>query len=61
MNKNEIMKRIVEGELLLTNVVRGGHRPFYGDQYESVRTEVGILRCLYYGNNSPFCSQRYRK
>jgi hypothetical protein len=61
MTQNEISKRIVEGELILTNAVMNGHRPFYGDQYETIRTEVGVLRCLYYGENSRFCHPKYKK
>jgi hypothetical protein len=51
MPPEEISKRIVEGEYKLTEAVRNGHKPFYGDEYENIRTEVCKLRCLYYGNN----------
>ena len=61
MNKNEMSKRIVEGEYFLTTVVRTGHRPYYGDKYEQLRTEVEVLRCLYFGNESPYCKPKYRK
>ena len=61
MTLNEISKRIVEGEYFLTEVVRKGHKPYYGDEYEHIRTEVGILRCLYFGNESPYCKPKYRK
>jgi hypothetical protein len=61
MTQNEIMKRIINGEFELTEVVRNGHRPYYGDQYDTIRTEVGVLRCLYYGENSKFCNSRYKK
>jgi hypothetical protein len=61
MTQNEILKRIIKGEFELTEVVRNGHRPYYGDQYEAIRTEVGVLRCLYFGENSKFCNPRYKK
>jgi hypothetical protein len=61
MTQNEIMKRIIQGEFELTQVVRNGHRPYYGDEYETIRTEVGVLRCLYFGENSKFCNPRYKK
>ena len=61
MPPEEISKRIVEGEYKLTEAVRNGHKPFYGDEYENIRTEVCKLRCLYYGNNFKYCNPRYKK
>jgi len=54
-------KRIVDGEWFLTKKVMEGHKPYHGDQYEHIRTEVDILRCLYFGNDSPFCKPKYKK
>ena len=42
MTLNEINKRIIDGEYILTEVVRNGHKPFFGDEYEKIRTEVGV-------------------
>ena len=53
MNKNEMSSRIVEGEYFLTTVVRSGHRPYYGDKYEQLRTEVEILRCFIDEDGNP--------
>jgi hypothetical protein len=61
MSPEEISKRIVQGEYKLTQVVRNGHKPYYGDEYETIRTEVGVLRCLYFGNESKYCNPRYKK
>lgn len=61
MSLEEISKRITEGEHKLTQVVRNGHKPYYGDEYEALRTEVGVLRCLFFGNESKFCNPRYKK
>ena len=61
MTLNEINKRIIAGEYILTEVVRNGHKPFFGDEYEKIRTEVGVLRCLYFGEDSPYCNSRYKK
>ena len=61
MNLQEIEHRIIIGELKLTQVVRNGHKPYYGDEYEPIRTEVCVLRCLRFGNDSKYCNPRYRK
>lgn len=61
MRPEEISKRITEGELKLTQAIMQGHKPYYGDEYDTLRTEVGILRCLYFGNDSKYCNPRYKK
>lgn len=37
--------------------INKGHRPSIGDQYNDLRVEVNILRCLYFGNDSKFCKK----
>ena len=59
MSPEEISKRIVEGEYNLTQVVRNGHKPYYGDEYETIRTEVGVLRCLYFIDNCMSCNDNF--
>jgi hypothetical protein len=61
MTEKDIIKKIVEGELELTMAVKNGHKPYIGDKYEQLRTEVEVFRCLYFGNESPYCKPKYRK
>ena len=58
MTEKDIIKKIVEGELKLTMAVRNGHKPYIGDKYQPLRTEVEIFRCLYFGYDSKFCKHR---
>ena len=55
MDENQILKRIVECEYAMFLAIRNGHKPFIGDEYQLIRTEVNVLRCLYYGEDSKFC------
>ena len=55
MDENQILKRIVECEYAMFLAIRNGHKPFIGDEYQFMRTEVNVLRCLYYGEDSKFC------
>lgn len=55
MDENQILKRIVECEYTMFLAIRNGHKPVIGDKYQSMRTELNILRCLYYGEDSKFC------
>lgn len=61
MDSNDISRRIVEGELKLFRFIKNGGKPFYGDEMEPIRTEVEVLRCLYFGSDSKHCNSRYRK
>ena len=36
-----------------------GHQPNTGDEFQNLRVEAEILRCMYYGNDSPNCSRIY--
>jgi hypothetical protein len=57
MTLNEIQKRITDIEYELFKSVREGHRPHIGDQYNDLRVEVNILRCMYFGYDSKFCNK----
>lgn len=57
MTLNEIQKRIIDIEYELFMSINKGHRPSIGDQYNDLRVEVNILRCLYFGNDSKFCKK----
>lgn len=56
MTEKDITKKITEGEYELFKVIRNGHKPYIGDQYQTLRTEIAILRCLYFGYDSKYCS-----
>lgn len=58
MNEIELFRRIVQIEYEITKAVRNGHRPFIGDKYQEQRSELNILRCLYFGEDSKFCKKR---
>jgi hypothetical protein len=55
MTKNEISKRIVEIEMIIQNAIWKGHRCSLSDEYQPLRIEQNILRCMYFGKNSPYC------
>lgn len=57
MTLNEIQKRITDIEYELFISINKGHRPSIGYQYNDLRVEVNILRCLYFGNDSKFCKK----
>jgi hypothetical protein len=57
MTLTEIEKRITDIEYELFKSVREGHRPHIGDQYNDLRVEVNILRCMYFGYDSKFCNK----
>lgn len=57
MSERDIIKRIVDIEYKLFLSVRNGHRACVGDQYHDLRIEVALLRCMYYGNQSPYCKK----
>jgi hypothetical protein len=57
MTLNEIQKRITDIEYELFKSVREGHRPHIGDQYNDLRVEVNILRCMHFGYDSKFCNK----
>ena len=58
MTEKDISKRITEGELELTMAVRNGHKPYIGDKFQPLRTEIQILRCIYFGYDSKFCKHK---
>lgn len=56
-NNVEIMSRIVEIESMITEkIIKEKYRPTTGDELELERKELSILRCLYFGYDSPFCT-----
>ncbi len=59
MDKNKISGRIVEIELLLQQAVWNGHKCSLNDQFQHLRVERDILRCLYFGDKSNHCKRDY--
>jgi len=57
MDKNQLMKKIVDGEYTLFLAIRNGHKTYIGDKYQEIRTEIELCRCLYYGEDSKFCKK----
>lgn len=54
-DKNQIMSRIIELDLKITRSVIQGHRPSADDKFSEDRSELNLLRCLYFGYKSKFC------
>jgi CRISPR/Cas system type I-B associated protein Csh2 (Cas7 group RAMP superfamily) len=61
MTKNEISNKIVENEMVMLRAIWDGHKPNTSDQFQSLRVENEILRCLYHGEDSSHCKRQYRK
>jgi len=61
MTKNEISNKIVKNEMIMARAIWDGHKPNTSDQFQPLRVENEILRCLYYGEDSPHCKRQYRK
>lgn len=55
-DRSQIMSRIIELDLKITRSIIGGHRPSEDDKFKEDRTELSLLRCLYFGYNTKFCS-----
>jgi len=61
MTKNEMSSIIVKNELTIMKAINEGHRPHTGDEFQPLRIEIELLRCMYFGEDSPFCRRQYRK
>lgn len=61
MTQKEIGTRIVKNEMTIQKAIWNGHKPSESDEFQPLRVETEILRCLYFGEDSPFCRRRYRK
>lgn len=54
-DKDEILSRISELELENCKRIFDGIRPEVGDSFSDKRKEIEMLRCIYFGYNSPYC------
>ena len=52
---------IVKNELTIMRAIKEGHRPHTGDEFQPLRIEIELLRCMYFGEDSPHCRRQYRK
>ena len=53
--------KIVKNEMTIQKAIWNGHRPSITDEFQHLRIETEILRCLYFGEDSPHCKREYRK
>ena len=56
-----MLSKILKGEYIMTTAVINGHKASDGDEFKDLRTEVEILRCIYFDYDPRYCKQKYRK
>lgn len=61
MEKSEMSSRIIQNEMIMLNALNNGHKPNTSDEFQPLRVENEILRCMYYGEDSPNCRRLYTK
>jgi hypothetical protein len=59
MTKSEMSSKIVKNEMIIRRAINNGHRPNDADEFQPLRVENEILRCLYFGEDSPHCRRIY--
>jgi len=59
MDKNKISSKIVNNEMLMRDAITKGIMPSDNDEFQPLRVENEILRCLYFGEDSPYCKRHY--
>jgi hypothetical protein len=57
MKQSDITSRIVDIEMIIQNAIWNGHRCSENDEYQPLRIERDVLRCLYFGNESKHCKK----
>jgi hypothetical protein len=50
-----ITSRIISLELEITSAIINGHKPSENDIFKDKRTEIDMLRCIFFGYESKFC------
>jgi hypothetical protein len=55
-DKTQILSRIIQLESENTKLIFEGHKPTRDDFFEPKRQELTLLRCLYFGYKSKYCS-----
>lgn len=61
MTKQELSSKIIENEMTLQKALNEGHKPHTADEYQPLRVENEILRCMLFGEDSPNCRRVYTK
>ena len=61
MDKKELLKIIVRGEMTILGTISKGHKASEDDEFQKIRDEVENSRCLYFDYNPQFCKPKYRK
>lgn len=61
LTKQEMSAKIIRNELALRKAITEGKRPHTGDELQPLRIENEILRCMYYGEDSPYCRRQFTK
>lgn len=56
--KSDLVSRVIELEYEITIAIINGHRPYFGDKYQSIREELNTLRCIVYGYESNYCKKK---
>jgi len=54
-DRKTILSRIIELELENTDLISKGHKAAENDSFQPKRTELTMLRCVYFGYNSKYC------
>lgn len=57
-DRSQIMSKIIKLELEITRSVINGHKPSESDEFSEKRTELNLLRCLYFGYDTKHCIQK---
>lgn len=53
--KNDFISRIIKLQMEEVRLIINGYKPYIGDQFQSRRDEINMLRCIVYGYESSFC------
>ena len=61
MTKQEIISKVVKNETIMRKAMSNGHKPSTSDEFQPLRIENEILRCMYFGEDSPHCRRIYSK
>lgn len=59
MTKSEISSKIIKNETIIMKAHNSSHIPNDDDEFQPLRIENEILRCLYSGEDSHHCTRNY--
>lgn len=61
MTKQEMISKVVKNEMKIRKAISEGHKLTMSDEFQPLRIENEILRCMYFGEDSPHCRRIYSK